>query len=57
MLLNIVKRFMRGMINIYFGSIKNQVKFLIKYKGFLASSLPTYDFSTLITTLAHNLIK
>ena len=26
-------------------------------KGFLASSLATYDFSTLYTTLPHNLIK
>ena len=30
---------------------------LIKSKGFLASSLSTYDFSTLYTTLPRNLIK
>ena len=42
-----------------FWSIKIQVKFLIKLKsrGFLASGLSTYDFSTLYTTLPHNLIK
>ena len=42
-----------------FGSIKNSGKILNKLKsiGFLASSLSTYDFSTLYTTLPHNLIK
>ena len=29
----------------------------MKYKGFLASGLSTYDFSTLYTTLPHNLIN
>ena len=29
----------------------------MKSRGFLASSLSTYDFSTLYTTLPHNLIK
>ena len=29
----------------------------LKSRGFLASSLSTYDFSTLYTTLPHNLIK
>ena len=38
----------------YFGLLKIQVTFLI---GFLASGLSTYDFSTLYTTLPHNLIK
>ena len=35
------------------------MKFLIKLKsrGFLASGVSTYDFSTLYTTLPHNLIK
>ena len=47
---------MKGMIKIYFGLLKMQVKFLIS-RGFLASSLSTYDFSTLYTTLPHNLIK
>ena len=29
----------------------------LKYRGFLASGFSTYDFSTLYTTLPHNLIK
>ena len=29
----------------------------LKYIGYQATSLPTYDFSTLYTTLPHNLIK
>ena len=29
----------------------------LKSKGFIASSVSTYDFSTLYTTLPHNLIK
>ena len=29
----------------------------MKSRGFLASGLSTYDFSTLYTTLPHNLIK
>ena len=29
----------------------------LKFRGFRASSLSTYDFSTLYTTLPHNLIK
>ena len=42
-----------------FWSIKNSGEILSKLKsrGFLASSLSTYDFSTLYTTLPHNLIK
>ena len=31
--------------------------FKLKSRGFRASSLSTYDFSTLYTTLPHNLIK
>ena len=40
-------------------SIKNSCEVLnkLKYRGFCASSLSTYDFSTLYTTLPHNLIK
>ena len=40
-------------------SIKNSGEILnkLKSRGFLASSLSTYDFSTLYTTLPHNLIK
>ena len=40
-------------------SIKNSGEILnkLKSRGFLASGLSTYDFSTLYTTLPHNLIK
>ena len=59
MLLNIAHQFMKEMVKIYFGLLKIQVKFLkkLKSRGFLASGLSTYDFSTLYTTLPHNLIK
>ena len=42
-----------------FWSIKNSCEALnkLKSRGFRASSLSTYDFSTLYTTLPHNLIK
>ena len=42
-----------------FWSIKNSGEILNKLfsRGFLASGLSTYDFSTLYTTLPHNLIK
>ena len=42
-----------------FWSIKNSCEVLnkLKSRGFRASSLSTYDFSTLYTTLPHNLIK
>ena len=42
-----------------FRSIKNSGEILnkLKSRGFLASGLSTYDFSTLYTTLPHNLIK
>ena len=42
-----------------FWSIKNSGEILnkLKCRGFLASGLSTYDFSTLYTTLPHNLIK
>ena len=42
-----------------FWSIKNSGETLNKFKsrGFLASGLSTYDFSTLYATLPHNLIK
>ena len=42
-----------------FWSIKNSVEVLnkLKSRGFRATSLSTYDFSTLFTTLPHNLIK
>ena len=42
-----------------FWSIKNSCEVLnkLKSRGFHASSLSTYDYSTLYTTLPHNLIK
>ena len=42
-----------------FWSIKNSGEILnkLKFRGFLASCLSTYDFSTLYTTLPHFLIK
>ena len=42
-----------------FWSIKNSGDVLnkLKSKGFLASGVSTYGFSTLYTTLLHNLIK
>ena len=42
-----------------FWSIKNSGEILnkLKSRGFLASGLSTYDFSTLYTTLPHNLTK
>ena len=42
-----------------FWSIKNSGEILnkLKSRGFLESSLSTYDFSTLYTKLTHNLIK
>ena len=42
-----------------FWSIKNSDEILnkLKFRGFLASSLSTYDFFTLYTTLPHNLIN
>ena len=50
---------MKEMVKTFFWSIKKSGEFLnkLKSKGFLASGLSTYDFSTLYTTLPHNLIK
>ena len=43
----------------FFWSIKNSTEILnkLKAKGFQASTISTYDFCTLYTTLPHNLIK
>ena len=56
---NIAQQFMKEMVKNLFWSIKNSGEILNKLKsiGFLASGLSTYDFSTLYTTLPHNLIK
>ena len=59
MSLNIAQQLMKEMVNIYFGlTIKNSGKILnkLKSRGF-PSGLSTYDFSTLYTTLPHNLTK
>ena len=53
MLSSTVKRYVRYPIKIYFGLLRIQVK----ARGFNATSLSTYDFSTLYTTVPHNLIK
>ena len=59
MLSSIVKRYMRDPVKNLFWSIKNSGEILDKLKGrdFNATSLSTYDFSTLYTNLPHNLIK
>ena len=60
MLSNIVKRYMREKPGKnLFWSIKNSCEILDKLKDrdFNETSLSTYDFSTLYTTLPHNLIK
>ena len=50
---------MKGPVKIFVWSIKNSYKVLnkLKSRGLRASNLSTYDFSTLYTTLPHNLIK
>ena len=59
MSLNIAQLFMKEMVKNLFWSIKNSGEILnkLKSRGFLASGLSTYDFSTLYTTFPHNLIK
>ena len=49
---------MKGMLKLFW-SIENAGEILNKLKsaGFLASSLSTYDFSYLYTTLPHYLLK
>ena len=43
----------------YFWSIKNSIEILnkLKAKGFQASTISAYDFSTLYPTLPHDLFK
>ena len=59
MSLNIAVQFMKEMVKNLFWSINNSDEIFNKLKsgGFLASGLSTYDFSTLYTTLPHNLDK
>ena len=48
---------MKGRVKICFGQLKILVRYLINSRGFHATSLSTYDFSTLYTTLPHKLMK
>ena len=49
---------MKEMVKIYFGLLNlGEILNKLKSRGFLASGLSTYYFSTLYTTLPHNLIK
>ena len=61
MSLNIAQQFIKGIVQIYFGlsMINNSGEIInkLKSRGFQASSLTTYQFSTLYTTKPHNLIK
>ena len=58
MLLNIVKKSMKGPVKIPFGQLKNHVNISqAEIARISCSSLSTYDFSALYTTLPHNLIK
>ena len=52
-----MKKLMKG--NKLFLVYKNSTEILntLKTKGFQASTIYTYDFSTLYTTLPHNLIR
>ena len=59
MLSSTMKRYMRDPVKNQFWSIKNSSEILDKLKArdFNATSLSTYDFYTLCTTLPYNLIK
>ena len=59
MSLNIAQQLVKGIVKKIFWSIKNSGEILnkLKSRGFLASRLSTYYFSTLYTTLPYNLIK
>ena len=59
MCLNIATRSMKDQVRICFGQLKNSNEVLNKFKSksFCAASLSMYDFSTLYTTLPHNLVK
>ena len=58
MSLNIAQQFMKEMVKFYFGLLQMGDLFnSLRSRGTLASGLSTYDFSTLYTTLPHELIK
>ena len=54
-----MKKLMKGKEINYFWFEKNSTEILnkLKTKGFQASTISTYDFSTLYTTLPQNLIR
>ena len=53
------EKFMKGQVKICFGQLKILLRYFnkLKSRGFRATSLSTYAFSTLNTTLPHHLIK
>ena len=56
--INIAPQFMKEMVkHIWSIKISGVILNKFKFRDFLASGLATYDFSTLYTTLPHNLIK
>ena len=58
MLSSNVKRYMRDQLKIYFGLLKSgEILYKLKVRDSNRPSLCTCDFSTLYTTLPHNLIK
>ena len=59
MLISTVKRYMRDPVKNLFWPIQKSGEILDKLRAryFNATSLSTYNFSTLYTTLPHNLIK
>ena len=58
MLYSTVKRYMRYPVKIYFGLFNSgEILDKLKARDFIATSVSTYDFSTLYTTLPHNLIE
>ena len=52
-----MKKFTKDQAEICFGQLKILTSYLIESRGFRASNLSTYDFSTLYTTLPDNVIK
>ena len=57
MLFSIAKKIKKDPVRIYFGKNSGEVLDKIKARDFNANSLSTCEFSTLYTTLPHNLIK
>ena len=59
MLLNTVKKSMKGPVKHLFWPIKNSCEVInkLKSRGFRAARLSTYNFSTLYTALPHNLLR